>query len=140
MNQEQQLQEWLQIHSCKDGCPLAREHSEMGSASYGTKDKRTKGPGESGGGSRLPPLPSGPRLKLGGGCHLPPVVFPPPTHPKPWKSQKNSEERPWIYLPSSFLQKLEANVAFMVTTWMPRPPGSYYQLCLPIQQFAKCHN
>lgn len=45
-------------------CTLAlpREHSEspLGPASYG---QRTKGPGESGGGSRLPPY--GPSLKLG---------------------------------------------------------------------------
>lgn len=66
--------------------------------------------------------------------------FPSSHSPKPWKSQKNPEGRPWIYLLSCFPQKLESNVAFMISTWMPRPPGSYYQLCLPIPQFAKCHN
>lgn len=33
-------------------------------------------------------------VRRGGGCHLPPAVFPPPTHTKSWKSQKNPEERP----------------------------------------------
>ena len=61
-------------------------------------------------------------------------------YPKPWKSQKNPEGRTWIYLLSSFSQKLGSTVAFMVTTWMLRPPGSDYQLCLPIHQFAKCYN
>lgn len=67
----------------------ARKHSEIppGSASVG---QRTKGPGERGEVLGFPLfLWAGPEVRgrakdrVEGGCHLPPAVYPPPTHLKP---------------------------------------------------------